>query len=106
MQAAYNPQLVYAATDIDLYAGTLLEQGKVDEAAKLYEKLAADFPNPDPAQPEKAPAQIQEAQAISLFGLAKALQNKGQVAQAAFACGQDHRGQLRHRPGGARGAPE
>ncbi|MEI6562001.1 MAG: tetratricopeptide repeat protein [Verrucomicrobiota bacterium] len=83
MQAAYNPQLVYAAADIDLYAGTLLEQGKIGEAVKLYQKLAADFPNPDPAQPDKAPLQIQEAQAIALFGAAKALQSQGQIAQAA-----------------------
>ena len=83
MQAAYNPQLVYAATDIDLYAGTLLEQGKIEEAVQLYRKLAADFPNPDPAQPEKASLQIQEAQAIALFGAAKALQSQGQIAQAA-----------------------
>ena len=82
MQAAYNPQLVYAAADIDLYAGTLLDQGKIEDAVKLYQKLAADFPNPDPAQPEKAPQQIQEAQAIALFGAAKALEMQGQIPQA------------------------
>jgi len=83
MQAAYNPQLVYAAADIDLYASTLLEQGKTEESAQLYQKLATDFPNPDPAHPEKAPQQIQEAQAVALFGTAKALQSQGQIAQAA-----------------------
>ncbi|MCX6967242.1 MAG: tetratricopeptide repeat protein [Verrucomicrobia bacterium] len=83
MQAAYNPQLVYAAADMDLYASVLLEKGKIDEAVKVYQKLAVDFPNPDPAAPEKAPLQIQEAQAIALFGTAKALQSRGQIAQAA-----------------------
>lgn len=83
MRAAYNPQLVYAAADIDLYAAALLEQGKIDESAKLYRKLAADFPIPDAAHPEKAPQQIQEAQAVALFGSAKALQAQGQIAPAA-----------------------
>ncbi|MEI7957555.1 MAG: tetratricopeptide repeat protein [Verrucomicrobiota bacterium] len=83
MQAAYNPQLVYAAGDIDLYASALLEQGKTGESVKLYQKLANDFPNPDPQHPEKAPLQIQEAQAVALFGTAKALQSQGQIAQAA-----------------------
>ncbi|MEI8234195.1 MAG: tetratricopeptide repeat protein [Verrucomicrobiota bacterium] len=83
MTAAYDPKLLYAAADIDLYGGALLEQGKVEEAVKVYQKLAADFPDADPAHPEKSPLQTQEAQAIALFGTAKALQSKGQIAQAA-----------------------
>jgi TolA-binding protein len=83
MTAAYDPKLLYAATDIDLYGSALLEQGKADEAIQVYHKLAADFPDADPAQPEKSPAQTQEAQAIALFGTAKALQSKGQIAPAA-----------------------
>lgn len=83
MTAAYNPSLVYAAADIDLYGTALLEQGNISQAAAVYQKLAADFPNPDPAQPEKAPLQIQDAQSVALFGQAKALQAQGQILPAA-----------------------
>jgi len=83
MTAAYNPQLVYAGADLDLYGSALLEQGKLDEATKIYQKLAADYPDPDPAHPEKSPLQTQDAQSIALFGVAKALQIQGQIAKAA-----------------------
>jgi len=83
MNAAYNPQLVYAAADMDLYGSALLEAGKVDESAKVYQKLAADFPNPDAAHPEKASGQVQEAQAIALYGVGRALQSQGKIAEAA-----------------------
>jgi len=83
MTAAYDPKLLYASSDVDLYGSALLEQGKADAAMRVYQKLATDFPDTDPAHPEKSPLQTQEAQAISLFGTAKALQSKGQIAPAA-----------------------
>ena len=83
MTAAYNPQIVYAPADIDLYGSVLLDQGKVDESAKVYQKLASDFPNPDAAHPEKAPAAVQEAQSIAIYGVARTLQTSGKIAEAA-----------------------
>ena len=83
MKAAYNPALTYASADIDLYGNALLEQGNIAEAAAVFQKLANDFPNPDPAHPEKAPLQIQDAQSVALFGLAKTLQAQKQTGPAA-----------------------
>lgn len=83
MSHAYDPGLLLTPANIDLYGGALLEQGKVDEAAAVFAKLATDFPDSDPAHPEKSPAHIQEAQSVALFGQAKVLQAKGQTAEAA-----------------------
>lgn len=83
MNAAYDPSLRYDPADMDLYGDALLEQGKTDESTKVYQKLAADFPNPDPAAPGNSPVEVQEAQSISIYGLGKALQKQGDVAGAA-----------------------
>lgn len=83
MTAAYDPQLVYASTDLDLYGSALLEQDKLEESAAIYDKLATDFPNPVPGQPLKSPLVVQEAQSISLFGIGKALQKQGKISEAA-----------------------
>ncbi|MEA3187136.1 MAG: hypothetical protein QOD99_966 [Chthoniobacter sp.] len=83
MQSAYDPKLVYAPADIDLYGTALLENGKTAEALAVYEKLGKDFPNPAGIPPEKAPLQIAEAQAMSFYGVGKALQKQGDVAEAA-----------------------
>ena len=83
MTAAYDPNLVYASADIDLYGGALLEQGKTDESIKVYQKLAENFPNPDAAAPDKSPLDVQEAQSVAIYGLGKALQKQGDVAGAA-----------------------
>jgi TolA-binding protein len=82
MTAAYDPALVYAPADIDLYGTALIEQGKTDDARKIYEKLSADFPNPPNVAPDKAPPQIAEAQSIVVYGLGKCLQKEGKVAEA------------------------
>jgi len=83
MAAAYNPDLVYAPADLDLYGASLLETGKVEESAAVYTKLANDYPLPAGVAPEQAPGPIQEAQAISLYGLGKALQVQHKVDEAA-----------------------
>jgi len=83
MQSAYDPKLVYAPADIDLYGNALIEQGKADAALQVYEKLGTDFPLPPGTAPDKAPPQIQEAQAIALYGVGKALQKQNKVADAA-----------------------
>lgn len=83
MTAAFNPQLIYAPAELDLYGGLLLAADKLDEAGKVFEKLAADYPNPPGVAPDQAPPATQEAQAVALFGLGKALQRQGKTAEAA-----------------------
>jgi len=82
MNKAYDPSLVYAPSDLDLYGLALLENGKATEAKAVFEKIAADYPNPAGQEPAKAPPAIQEAQAISLFGLGRVAQEQGDVAGA------------------------
>lgn len=82
MGKAYDPSLVYAPADLDLYGLALLESGKGDEARAVFEKIAADYPNPQGQEAAQAPPAIQEAQAISLFGLGRVAQKKGDVAGA------------------------
>jgi TolA-binding protein len=83
MTTAYDVKSVYAPADLDLYGTALLEQKKTDEARKVYDKLAADYPNPPGVEPDKVPnQQIQEAQAISLYGIGKCYQSQGNVAEA------------------------
>ncbi len=81
MGEAYNPSLVYAPGDLDLYGAALLEAGRADEAGAVYEKLAADYPLPDGVAPGQASPQVQEAQATALFGLGAVAQAKGDVAR-------------------------
>lgn len=82
MGKAYDPSLVYAPADLDLYGLALLEGGKADEAKAVFEKVASDYPNPAGQEPAQATPAIQEAQAISLFGLGRVAQEKGDVAAA------------------------
>lgn len=82
MAEAYNAQFVYAPADMDLYGASLLQSGKVDEAAAVYTKLANDYPIPTGVAPEQASYAVQEAQAISLYGLGSTLQAQNKVAEA------------------------
>ncbi len=82
MSEAYSPALVYAPDDIDLYGGELLARGQVAESTAAYTKLLTDYPNPPGVDPTRAPNAIQEAQAISLYGRAKALTTEGKSAEA------------------------
>lgn len=82
MNKAYDAKLVYAPSDLDLYGLALIESGKSDEALAVFEKIAADYPNPSGVEPTKAPPGIQEAQAIALFGQGKVAQKKGDIAAA------------------------
>jgi TolA-binding protein len=81
MKAAYDPKLVYAPADLDLFGSALIDSGKNDEALQVYQKLAADYPNP-PGDPSKAPPLVQEAQATALYGQGHALQLQGKIAEA------------------------
>ena len=82
MNKAYDPSLVYAPSDLDLYGLALLENDKASEAKAVFEKIAADYPNPAGQEPGQATPAIQEAQAISLFGLGRIAQEQGEVAGA------------------------
>ena len=74
MRGAYRSELKFAPEDLDLYGQALIESKELDDAIKVYEKLAVDYPLP----PGGAGARdIQEAQAIALAGLGKAMQEKG-----------------------------
>lgn len=77
IEKAYKADLKYAPEDLDLYGEGLIEAKKYDDALKVYEKLASDYPIPGGVDPAKAPRDIQEAQAIALAGQGKALQGKG-----------------------------
>ena len=78
MTAAYNPALKFAPEDLDLYGQALIESKKIDEAIKIYQKLDADYKIT--GDPKTAPREAQEARAIVLAGLGKALQEKGDPA--------------------------
>ena len=82
MASAYNPEVVYAPTDLDLYGSALIEQKKYDEAQKVFDKLAADYPLGPNMTPDKASRAIGEAQSIADFGRARILQEQGKTAEA------------------------
>lgn len=81
MKSAFDTNLIYAPADLDLFGGTLIDQGQFDEAIKVYEKLGTDYPIPAELTPEKASREVQEAQATMLFGIGRALQKQGKVAE-------------------------
>ena len=76
LSAAYKPDLKFAPEDLDLYGQALIGGKKIDEAIKVYEKLNADYPLP-PGGVKGASRELQEAQAIYLAGMGRALQAKG-----------------------------
>ena len=82
MNKAYDASLVYAPSDLDLYGLALLDNNKADEAKAVFEKIATDYPNPAGQEPAQVPPAIQEAQAISLFGLGRVAQEQGDVPGA------------------------
>lgn len=82
MNKAYDAALVYAPSDLDLYGLALLGAGESDKASAVFQKVAADYPIPAGTEPNKATPTVQEAQAISLFGLGRVAQEKKDVATA------------------------
>jgi tetratricopeptide (TPR) repeat protein len=77
MASAYKPNLRFAPEDLDLYGQALIDNHKIDEALKVYQKLAGDYPVHKGSDPRTAPRPTQEAQAIALAGIGKAYQEKG-----------------------------
>ena len=88
MKAAYDPKLLYAPTDLDLYASALIEQNDVASAKALYDKIASDYPIPAGVTPDKAPPEIAEAQAIALYGIGRCAQTQGNIKAAGEAFDQ------------------
>ncbi len=82
MGAAYDPAVVYYPKDLDVYGLALVDDKKLDQAAEVYKKLAADFPTPAGTTATAATLPIQEAQAIALFGLGRVAQENKQSAEA------------------------
>ena len=82
MSEAYDPAVIYSSKDLDIYGLALVDDKKFDQAAAVFKKLAADFPNPPGTSATTAPPGIQEAQAISIFGLGRVAQESKQTAEA------------------------
>lgn len=82
MNEAYDPAVIYSAMDLDIYGLALVDDKKPDQATAVFKKLAADFPNPPGTTATTAPPAIQEAQAISIFGLGRVAQESKQTAEA------------------------
>lgn len=83
LRSAYDPELVYAPEDLDLFGSLLIETGQLEEAMRVYRKLAADYPIPAGTAPEKAPPRVAEAQARALYGIGRTLHQQGRVTEAA-----------------------
>ncbi len=80
MKDAYDPKVVYSPADIDAYTQSLLKSDPA-EAERVFQKLAKDYPNPAGlASPSQAPLDVQEAQALVLYGRGKAAELKGDKA--------------------------
>lgn len=84
MKAAYEPNVVYSPADMDGYTRGLLTTDP-GAAAAVFDKLAADYPLPAGLPPSRAPADVQEAQALVLYGRGKLAEAKGDTAGAARA---------------------
>ena len=85
MSAGYDPAVVYSPSDMDLYTHGLLKSDPA-AAGAVFEKVARDYPLPAGVAPSQAPADVQEAQALVLFGRGELAQASGNMpeAQAAF----------------------
>lgn len=82
MNEAFNVEVVYAPSDLDIYGLALVDDKKLDEATAIFEKLIKDYPNPTGSPLNQAPRGIQEAQAIALFGRGRIAQEKKLTAEA------------------------
>ena len=81
MKAAYDPSVVYSPADIEQYGNALLATDP-SQAAAVYEKLATDYPLPPGVPPAQAPQDIQDAQALALYGRAKVAEANDKAAAA------------------------
>ncbi len=81
MRAAYDPNVVYSPADMDQYTQGLLASDPGASGA-VFDKLAADYPLPAGVNPAQAPADVQEAQALVLYGRGKMAAANGDTAGA------------------------
>ncbi len=81
-KSAYNESLLYAPADLEGFGLALLENGEVDEADKVFEKLANDYPNPEGVEPQMAGPDVVRAQAGALFGKGMVFKKRGDDALA------------------------
>ncbi len=88
MNEAYKPDLVYSPKDLDAYGLALIDAGKLDEATAVFQKLQKDYALPVGVAANQIPLQVQEAQAIALFGLGRVAQEKKQTAESGKLFGQ------------------
>jgi outer membrane protein assembly factor BamD (BamD/ComL family) len=77
MNSVYDPSLLYAPADIDLYGTALIAGNRADLGYKIYEKLANDYPLPPGVKPLDARPAIQDAQTTALLGMGSALEKQG-----------------------------
>jgi len=80
MTEAYDPAITYSPSDLDRLATILIANGQLDEAAKIAEKLLADYPMPE--DPATATLPTLQAQAYALFIKATLLEKKGETQAA------------------------
>ncbi|MFZ4776089.1 MAG: tetratricopeptide repeat protein [Terrimicrobiaceae bacterium] len=82
MNEAFDAAVIYSPKDLDIYGLALVEDKKPEKASEIFKKLAKDYPNPPGTTATTAPAPIQEAQAIAIFGLGRVAQESKQTAEA------------------------
>ncbi len=82
MKAAYDPAVVYSPADLELYSRGLLVSDP-SMAAAIFDKAARDYAIPAGLTAAQAPLDVQEAQAMVLYGRARLAEAKGDRAGAA-----------------------
>ena len=82
MNEIYSAEIVYSPKDLDIYGLALIDDKKLDEATAVFQKLVKDYPVPTGTAANQAPLVVQEAQAVSLFGLGRVAQERKQTAEA------------------------
>ena len=82
MKAAYEPNVVYSPADLDLFSQGLLASDPATAAA-VFDKAARDYPIPAGLTPAQAPLDVQEAQALVLYGRGRLAGAKGDKPGAA-----------------------
>jgi TolA-binding protein len=82
MSEAYSPDVVFSPRGMEIYGISLISEGKLEEAANVFQKLQADYPIQPGTAPAHNPLHIQEAQASALYGLGRVLQEQKQLEES------------------------
>ena len=78
MTKTYDPKLVFAPENLDVYAAALLDQKKYREVQAIADKLVKDYPLPPNTEISSVRSNIAEPTALSWFYNAKVLQTERQ----------------------------